>query len=157
MDTDIYTLDPERSLAEVYQSLPEGSTERRQRLYPVIDADSRFIGVLPWSAVLDARQHPGMEVRRAMLSAPAVAYPDEILRSIADRMAALGLGVLPVVVRSNRTQLVGLVTQFDLLNARQKPLEEERHAERVLTLRQMVNRRNGSAGAPSHPEPANSG
>jgi len=75
----------------------------------------------------------------------SVAHPDEILRSVADRMATLGLGVLPVIDRSDPTQLEGLITQFDLLNARQKLLEEERHAERVLTLRQMAVRRNGTA------------
>ncbi len=52
-------------------------------------------------------------------------------------MAALGLGVLPVVDRSDPRYLDGLVTQFDLLEARQKLLEEERRAERVLTLRRL--------------------
>ena len=52
---------------------------------------------------------------------------------VADRMAALRLGVLPVVDRADVRHLNGLVTQFDLLDARQI-LEEERHAERVLTL-----------------------
>ena len=49
-----------------------------------------------------------------------------------------GLGVLPVVERADADRLVGLVTQFDLLQARQKLLEEERHAERVLTLRRAT-------------------
>ncbi len=35
------------------------------------------------------------------------------------------------------THLDGLITQFDLLEARQKLLEEERRAERVLTLRRV--------------------
>jgi predicted transcriptional regulator len=64
-----------------------------------------------------------------------VAYPDEILRGVADRMDHGGLGVLPVVEREDPNTLVGLVTQFDLLDARQKLLEEERRAERILTLR----------------------
>ena len=72
-----------------------------------------------------------------MVPPTAVAHPDEILRGVADRMATLGLGVLPVVDRADATHLDGLVTQFDLLEARQKLLEEERHAERVLTLRQL--------------------
>jgi len=67
----------------------------------------------------------------------AVAYPDEILRAVADRMAELGLGVLPVVHRAQKHKLCGLITQFDILDARQKLLEEERHAERVLTLRRV--------------------
>ena len=151
MDTDIFTVDPERSLANVYQSLPEGSAERRQRLYPVLDGTIGLVGVLPWSAVLAAKEQSETRVRDAMSSSLAVAHPDEILRSVADRMAALGLGVLPVVDRADPTRLDGLITQFDLFNARQKLLEEERHAERVLTLRPMTIRRNGTPVASEPP------
>ena len=42
-----------------------------------------------------------------------------------------------VVDRVHAHHLDGLITQFDLLAARQKLLEEERHAERVLTLRRV--------------------
>lgn len=137
MGTDIHTVDADRTLDEIYQALPEGSFGRRQRLYPVLDADADLVGVLPWSAVLSARDHPPRVVRDAMISSLVVAYPDEVLRSVADRMAASGFGVLPVVERDDTRRLKGLITQFDLLNARQKLLEEERRAERVLTLRRV--------------------
>lgn len=58
MDTDIYAFDPARSLADVYRSLPEGSAQRRQRLYPVLDTEIGLVGVLPWSSVLAARERP---------------------------------------------------------------------------------------------------
>ena len=134
MDTDVYTVEPGRPLAELYRQLPEGSPQRRQRLYPVLAAGGALVGVLPWSRVLAARSGPE-QARDVMVTTPAVAYPDEMLRSVADRMAALGLGVLPVVDRSDPGRLDGLITQFDLLQARQRLLEEERRAERVLTLR----------------------
>jgi CIC family chloride channel protein len=137
MDTDVYSVEPGRTLAELYSGLPEGSTERRQRLYPVLDQDGSLVGVLPWSAVLAGRANSDARVRDVMLQPVAVAHPDEILRRVADRMAGLGLGVLPVVDRHDPRHLDGLVTQFDLLDARQKLLEEERHAERVLTLRRV--------------------
>lgn len=137
MDTDIYTVESNRSLSDLYLALPEGSSERRQRLYPVLDNDTGLVGVLPWSAVLAAKDQPGAQVGDVMMSSQVVAHPDEILRSVADRMAALGLGVLPVVDRADAHHLDGLITQFDLLAARQKLLEEERHAERVLTLRRV--------------------
>ncbi|HEY3981460.1 MAG TPA: chloride channel protein [Streptosporangiaceae bacterium] len=132
MDTDVCTVEPGRPLAELYRELPEGSPQRRQRLYPVLAGG--LVGVLPWSRVLAGRSGPG-QARDVMVTTPAVAYPDEMLRSVADRMAALGLGVLPVVDRSDPGRLDGLITQFDLLQARQRLLEEERRAERVLTLR----------------------
>ena len=137
MDTDVYTVEPSRDLAELYAALPEGSAGRRQRLYPVLDDDGALVGVLPWSAVLAARSNGATQVDQVMVRSTATAHSDEILRTVADRMAALGLGVLPVVDRSDQSHLDGLVTQFDLLEARQKLLEEERHAERVLTLRKV--------------------
>ena len=54
---------------------------------------------------------------------------------------------MPVVDRTAPTRLVGLITQFDLLEARQKLLEEERHAERVLTMRRANGRTNGRASS----------
>ncbi len=117
--------------------MPEGSPQRRQRLYPVL-GDAGLAGVLPRSAVLESKDDPHRLVKEVMIPPMALAYPDEILRPVADRMAHQGLGVLPVVDRANPAHLDGLVTQFDLLDARQKLLEEERHAERVLTLRRAA-------------------
>jgi len=141
MDTKVYTVEPDRLLSDVYRALGEGSPERRQRLYPVIDDGGHLVGVLPWSSVLAARDDTTQHVHEALIPSFAVAYPNEILRSVADRMASLGLGVLPVVDRANTDHLDGLITQFDLLQARQKLLEEERHAERVLTLEGITGRR----------------
>jgi chloride channel protein, CIC family len=139
MDTDVFTVEPLRPLAEVYAALPEGSPQRRQRLYPVLYPEARgggLAGVLPWSAVLAGRAGRAT-VADVMIPARAVAHPDEMLRSVADRMAAHGLGVLPVVDRDDAARLDGLITQFDLLQARQRLLEEERRAEKVLTLRRI--------------------
>jgi CIC family chloride channel protein len=137
MDTDVFTLEPHQTLAEVYRDLPEGSAPRRQRLYPVLDERERLIGVLPFSRVLANKNREDVTVAEEMVRAPAVAYPDEIIRAVADRMVALGVGALPVVTRADPGRLAGLVTQFDVLAARQKLLEEERRAERVLLLRRM--------------------
>jgi CBS domain-containing protein len=121
----------------VYASLPEGSEERRQRLYPVLDDSGRLVGVLPWSAVLAGRTAPEKPVGEYMVGTFLRAYPDDVLRSVADRMAAAGIGVLPVVEREDQDRLLGVVSQFDLLGARQKLLEEERNAERVLLVRRL--------------------
>jgi hypothetical protein len=81
----------------------------------------------------------------------AVAYSDEILRTVADRMVHESIGVLPVVEQADTSRLVGLITQFDLLQARQKLLEEERHAERVLTLRRAAPSNGPALGAAGRP------
>jgi H+/Cl- antiporter ClcA len=140
METDILTVEPDALVADVYASLPEGSRERRQRLYPVMDAENTLVGVLPWSAVLESKDEPGWRVRDAMTATPITAYADEILRCVADRMAAEGVSVVVVVDREDLTHFDGLVNQFDLLRAREKLLVEERHTERVLTLRPLSRR-----------------
>jgi H+/Cl- antiporter ClcA len=63
------------------------------------------------------------------------AYPDETTRTAADRMATHSLGALPVITRSDPPELVGILTEFDLLKARQRQLTEERHRERILRFR----------------------
>ncbi len=148
MDTDVLTVAPAQRVADLYAALPEGSPRRRQRLYPVVDDHDVLRGVLPWSIVLDAKDDRTRLARDAMMDPVAIAYPDEILRGVADRMAGNVLGVLPVVDRADTRRLKGLITQFDLLSARQKLLEEERHAERVLTLRRPAPVVNGNDSAP---------
>ncbi|HEX2915085.1 MAG TPA: CBS domain-containing protein, partial [Chloroflexia bacterium] len=63
------------------------------------------------------------------------AYPDEPLRKVVYRMAESNLTRLPVVDRQNPAKLLGMISLTDLLKARTRNLEEERHRERVLNLR----------------------
>jgi CBS domain-containing protein len=65
---------------------------------------------------------------------PVVAYPDEPLRLVVNRMAATGLTRFPVVQNGGR-ELVGLIGLPDLLKARELSVLEEHHRERVLRLR----------------------
>jgi H+/Cl- antiporter ClcA/CBS domain-containing protein len=150
--SDIYTVEPSWTLGDVYRSLGEGSPNRRQRLYPVLDRHKKMVGVLPWSVVLEARDRPNRRVEEVMVQSVAVAFPDETLSTVADRMAQHGLGVLPVIGRLGPGHLEGLVTQFDLLEARQRLLAEERHAERVLVLRR-VSPRPPDGPTPDDPSP----
>jgi CBS domain-containing protein len=61
---------------------------------------------------------------------PVVAYPDEPLRAVMDRMAETGYTRLPVVERNDSRKLAGLISLHDLLKARARSLEEHRR-ERV--------------------------
>jgi predicted transcriptional regulator len=66
---------------------------------------------------------------------PVVAYPDEPLRMVVNRMAATGLTRFPVVRENGGPELVGLIALPDLLKAREFSVLEEHHRERVLRLR----------------------
>ncbi|HEU5375022.1 MAG TPA: chloride channel protein [Ktedonobacteraceae bacterium] len=69
---------------------------------------------------------------------PVVAYPDEPLRTVVYRMAETGYTRFPVVERSDPGKLLGMISLNDLLKARVRNLEEERHRERVLRLRLLA-------------------
>lgn len=138
MATDVLTVQPQTSTAELYERLPEGSVDRRQRLYPVLDSDECLIGVLAFSDVLAARRSATRSVASKLARQPILAFADETLREVADRMVSSGHGVLPVTERDDPRRLVGLVSQFDLLKAHERVLIEERHRERPLGPRRRV-------------------
>jgi chloride channel protein, CIC family len=131
MQRDVLTVAPDQPLAGLAAEL---SASRRQRLYPVIDADSTLLGVITPSDLLAPAAGAAPAARHIMRADALVTYPDEILRAAADQMAEHWVGALPVVTR-DRQRLLGILTEFDLLKARQRQLAEERHRERVLRLR----------------------
>jgi H+/Cl- antiporter ClcA/CBS domain-containing protein len=139
MATDVLTVEPTLPVGALYESLPEGSEQRRQRLYPVLGAGGELEGVLAWSDVLAARQTHGELSVSTLIRTPVTARADETLRAVADRMVSSGHGVLPVVDHGGQPhRLVGLVSQFDLLRAHERVLVEERHRERPLAPHRLV-------------------
>jgi H+/Cl- antiporter ClcA len=130
MYTDPLTVEPHTTATELYEQLPEGAKARRQRLFPILDADGRLVGALAWSDVLAAHRAGDRSPVSALARAPLTIGPDDTLRAAADRMVSSGHGVLPVTDRDRPDRLLGLVNQFDLLKAHERVLVEERHRER---------------------------
>ena len=113
-------------------TLPHGT--RGQHLYPIVDGSQCLRGVITRKKLLELLQAPDSE-RRTLLEAVSeatVAYPDEPLRVIVNRMAESGLTRFPVVDRGDDRKLLGMISLQDLLSARTRNLEEERTRERVL-------------------------
>jgi len=105
-----------------------------QRLFPVIDANRRLVGVVTRRRLkewLDGGDPRPLE--ELMKRQPVVAYENEPLRVVVFRMAETGLTRLPVVTGDGT--LVGLVALTDLLTARARILEADRRRERVLGTR----------------------
>ena len=159
MITDVLVVEPDEPLRNLREQLIETPSLRRQRLYPVVLADSDpgssssqddgaagagqvMSGVVLLSdisrlaATLDGPEHSngtaGPLAGDVARTSVVVARPDETLRAVADRMAEHAVGALPVVGNGSTDRLVGIITEFDLLKARQRQLVEERHRERVL-------------------------
>ena len=116
---------------DLAQSLHTDHTVRHgQHLYPVVDDEQGLVGVAT-RRDLERFAKDGTELRHRDA---VVAYPDEPLRVVAHRMSDTGLTRFPVVNNERERKLTGMVALSDLLRARTRSLEEERHRERVLRI-----------------------
>ena len=151
-----------QDLARILQANRDQQSIQLQRLYPVLDAEKRLKGVVTRKDLLalqheisggtagkddngSAAAHSAEESNsqdsmplQLMFTKPVVAYPDEPLRAVVYRMAETGFTRMPVVERDDPKKLIGMISLNDLLKARVRSLEEERHRERVLRLRLVV-------------------
>jgi H+/Cl- antiporter ClcA/CBS domain-containing protein len=136
--TNIVALSASMTLEQTRAIVGDGPRpRRRQRLYPVVDADQRLLGVVTRSHLKHSMQvAPGsMRIGDVTQSLPIVAYPDEPLRAVAHRMASTGLTRLPVVERGTDRRLVGMIGLSDLLAGRSRTLDAEHRRERVFSLK----------------------
>jgi H+/Cl- antiporter ClcA len=141
MRTNITALPAETTIAELEIALTHNDNPRGQRVYPVIDANRRVLGVMTRHDIqntvdkLRDGQAGSVRLSDMLVNTPVVAYPDEPLRIVVNRMAATGLTRFPVVRHDGENELLGLVGLQDLLKARELSVAEEHHRERVLRLR----------------------
>ena len=145
-----------QDLARLLQTHHEQQGTGLQRLYPVVDAEKHLKGVVTRKDLLalqrdiasnstgndgmmaqsgDAGNSQDLMPLQLLFTKPVVAYPDEPLRAVVYRMAETGFTRLPVIDRNDPDRLTGMISLNDLLKARVRSLEEERHRERVLRLR----------------------
>lgn len=141
MRTNVTAFPAETTIAELQNALDHNDNPRGQRVYPVIDGDKRVLGVMTRRDLLETMQQLRssearyVQLRDLLTQPPVVAYPDEPLRLIVNRMAASGLTLFPVVKQNDGKELIGLIGLQDLLKARELSVAEEHHRERVLRLR----------------------
>ena len=129
-------LQAEGTIHEAAQQIRAGLSEN-QRLLPVVDAHGTLAGVLTRSALLkrlEEVQAGGtmLWLREFMLTEPVVAFANDPLRVVVNRMAEKGVTRMPVVEKSGR--FLGLISLDDLLKARSRHLEEEQRREQTLWL-----------------------
>jgi CIC family chloride channel protein len=132
MRTNIAVLPPDLSRLNLPDSLHASRTE--QRLYPVVGADGNLEGVVARGDLQKLVQNPTTSLSDVIRKKTEVAYPDEPLRVVVNRMAETGLTRFPVVESENSRKLAGIVSLEDLLHARVRHLEEEQRRERVLRI-----------------------
>jgi CBS domain-containing protein len=105
------------------------NSQHGQRLYPVVDEQGRLTGVMTRSD-LAALANSSAHQQAIPKPAPLVAYPDEMLRAAAERMATRHVYVLPVVDRGTG-KVVGLLNAEDVLEGRVRTYDRENKQVRV--------------------------
>ena len=139
MRTNITAFPAETTISELDLALDRNDNPRGQRVYPLIDANQCVTGVLTRHDIEKIRRNQNgdgsVQLANVVARPPVVAYPDERLRMVVNRMAATGLTHFPVVKQSGPPELVGLIGLQDLLKARELSVADEHHRERVLRLR----------------------
>jgi H+/Cl- antiporter ClcA len=160
MRTNIVALPGTLSVDDLRQSFATEHSRRGQWLYPIVREDQSILGVLTrgeLQRLISERESGQMPINMLLADTCeagrklVVAYPDEPLRVIVNRMAESGLTRFPVVDRRGKDRehgsrnqrrgevtvpkLVGLVSLTDLLQARVANLQAERRRERVLPIR----------------------
>ncbi|WP_428486596.1 chloride channel protein [Rhodopila sp.] len=104
--------------------------EPRHKSYPVVNPDQHVIGMVSRADILHWVRKPPGGTLGEVVGDPnlLVAYPDEPVGDIADRMVSAEAGRVPVIDRDTR-RLVGLLARKDLLRVRQRVALEEQQRE----------------------------
>ena len=130
--------------------------KRHHQGYPVIDLAHAVLGLVTTADALRwaADGWPEGAVLADLLPKTVyVAYPDEPLSRVADRMARLALGRIPVVRRDDGS-LVGMVSRTDLLQGRLRNLTEETDRRQLLSADVRVWVRSPERHKPPRPDAA---
>ncbi len=137
MNGDVIAISQE-SYRERLHELVRADSRLTQRLYPVVDDQERLVGVVTARGIrdLNAVEAPvAIDSMPPILSEPAVAFPDEPLRVVVERMADSGLTRLPVIDPDAQGRLAGMVSLSAVLKARSRNLDDERRRERFIPWR----------------------
>ncbi len=146
MRTNVVVLPADGSLEQARELIRSNKHPKGQHLFPVVGSDHALIGVVTRNQLLkfvEQTQDEAPVIRLAEIATrnPVVAFADEPLRVVVNRMAESGFTRFPVLNPQNRKELAGMVSLNDLLRARTRSLDEERARERVLRVRMPFGRK----------------
>jgi CIC family chloride channel protein len=127
MVTDVQTVPDSMTLYQAATFLTKPSTNHPS--FPVIDADRQVLGIVDPPTVL-AWRRTGMHRHSTLAellaaTRPIVAYPDEYLDAVIERISRANIAHIPVIARETR-RLVGYIGWKDLMQVRARAQAEER-------------------------------
>ncbi|MEP6947067.1 MAG: chloride channel protein [Acidobacteriota bacterium] len=142
MRTDIVALPESLTIEELSKLISADLGKRVQHMYPVVDDNEKFVGIVTRRDLRRAIQ--GVTHSSAMTLAditryePRVVFVDEPLRVIVERMAETGITRFPVVDREDKRRLVGSISLNNLLDARRMQYDAETRREQVLQIPRII-------------------
>jgi CBS domain-containing protein len=140
MRTNVVVLPSDGTLEEALQLIHSTKDTKGQHLFPVLGSDDSLAGVVTRNQLVQLHQQLPTSAATIRLSEiatrkPQVAFADEPLRAVVNRMADTGFTRFPVLDPKGDGKIVGMVGLNDLLHARTRNLEDERARQRVLRIR----------------------
>lgn len=137
MRTNIIALPNDTSLEQARELVHSGKRPKGQHLFPIVDGEDELLGVVTRKdlfRLFDQTAHEFTKTRLSEIAStePVVAFADEPLRIVVQRMAETGFTSLPVLDPRKERRLVDMISLKDLIFARTQNLEEERFRETIL-------------------------
>jgi chloride channel protein, CIC family len=145
MRTNVVVLPYDETLEEAHHLIHSTENPKGQHLFPVLGPGSELTGVVTRNQLVQLYQRmrdqaPTIQLTEIATQNPQVAFADEPLRVVVNRMADTGFTRFPVLDPRGDGRIVGMVALSDLLQARTRNLEDERARERVLRIRMPFGR-----------------
>jgi len=112
----VVTLAKAQTVREVQEWIASGAQGSSHQGFPVLDELGTLVGVLTRRDIL-ATASTGSIVGELISQLPRFVYDDCTVRQAADHMVNHDIGRLPVVNRTGRPRIIGIITRSDVLSA----------------------------------------
>ncbi|MEO7456805.1 MAG: chloride channel protein [Gemmatimonadaceae bacterium] len=130
----VVSLRAAQSLGDVHRWIAARAEGSAHQGFPVLDEENRLMGVLTRRDLVGAEAAESTLVGSLVRRAPVVVFDDSTLRDAADQMVRGAVGRLPVVLRDDPYQVVGMLSRSDLLAAHADRLEAGERQKTKVTL-----------------------
>jgi CBS domain-containing protein len=134
------------TLEHVRDWLASGADGAEHNGFPVLNERGVLVGVVTRRDLQDSTAAATSQIQELLARSPKYVYDDCTVRQAADHMVNHGIGRLPVVLRSQPSAVIGMVTRSDILSVYRRRMEEARTEAPNLRLRvPKLNRRGRSS------------
>jgi CBS domain-containing protein len=138
MRTNVLAFRSDEAIADLAGWFRTDHSPKGQHLFPVLDPQQQLFGLVTrkdLKTMLSRADLPNGTIGSLANRFAVVAYANEPLRLVVNRMAEKQLTRMPVIDSEAGGALAGMISLEDLLSARARNLADERERDRVLRIR----------------------